>query len=97
MQTLAIISPEIAALGSDKVDLIVRTLMSFDDYYKTEEPMVTDIESEWPSEYGWIHFVISKTDKLSRTLRINFSTHRTKNDAVTQFQFPAPTNTRGQS
>lgn len=74
MQTVAIISPEIAALGADKVDLIVRTLLTFDDYYKTQEPMVTDFESEWPSDYGWIHFKISKQPSHSsdRTIRIAF-------------------------
>jgi len=76
MQTVAIISPEIAALGPEKVDLIVRTLLVFDEFYKTEEPMVTDFESEWPSDYGWLHFVICKNNacppKAERLIRVSF-------------------------
>lgn len=71
MQTVAIISPQIAALGIEKVDLIVKTLMAFHDYYKTEEPMVTDYESEWPSDYGWLHFLVSTANSV-RTIRIAF-------------------------
>lgn len=83
MQTIAIISPEVAALGIEKVDLIVRTLMAFDEYYKTEEPMVTDFESEWPSDYGWLRFLICRpvaipNSKPVRTIRIGFSSAATK-------------------
>ena len=75
MQTIAIISPEVASLGLDKVNLIVRTLIVFGEYYKTEEPMVTDLELEWPSDYGWLHFMIIKDENTStatQTIRVSF-------------------------
>lgn len=76
MQTTAIISPEIAALGLDKVNLIVRTLITFDLYLKNEGSMETDLELEWPSEYGWLHFLIIKknldTPNAEQTIHVSF-------------------------
>lgn len=76
MQTTAIISAEIAALGLDKVNLIVRTLITFDLYLKSEGSMETDTELEWPSDYGWLHFIIIKnnvgTPEAERIVRVSF-------------------------
>ncbi len=76
MQTTAIISPEVAALGLDKVNLIVRTLITFDLYLKNEGSMETDTELEWPSDYGWLHFIIIKsnlgTPEAERLIRVSF-------------------------
>jgi hypothetical protein len=81
MNTIAVISPGVAALGSETVDLIVRSLIAFDEYLKRDEPMITDFESEWPSDYGCIHFVINRWDPNptrtpDRTLKIQFRTER---------------------
>lgn len=77
MRTVTIVSEDVAALGWDEVDLIVRTLMAFDDFYIIDEPMVTDFESEWPSEYGRIHFMISRgrsdqSREPERTIQVRF-------------------------
>lgn len=77
MHTVTIVSEDVAALGWDEVDLIVRTLIAFDDFYKIHEPLVTDFESEWPSEYGHIHFMISRgrsdqSREPARTIQVRF-------------------------